>query len=270
MTASSYDARPFGAIAAAVTGAKLDRRTKALLGRGDSPRSGEPVWRNSYYRGQIEDRVWRPIHDGTKRGGQRWTRALLKRAKELEFASRLKRREQQPGTENGALGTVGLEVLEYLYRIVDYAKGTLEPAIATIAEEIGRSYSAVHRALVRLRDCGFLRWMRRSEPIEGAEPGEPQVRQITNAYALLVPEGMRSWLGRILRPAPAPACEADRRASDAAELERMAKALTTEEWQSTFGAAANGDVLASLAKSLDRRDLRDRESSSDGETGGSF
>lgn len=270
MTASTFDASPFGRIAAGIVGNSLDRKTKALLGRGDSPRSGEPVWRNSYYRGQIEDRVWRPIGDGTKRGGTRWTRALLKRAKELEYASRLKRRESQPGSENGAIGTVGLEVLEYLYSIVDFAKGTLEPAIATIATEVGRSYAAVHRALIRLRHCGFLRWMRRSEPIENPVPGGPQVKQITNAYALMVPEGMKSWLARMLRPSPTPACEEDKRARDKRELERMVEGMTMADWQRDLGGAYHGDVLANFAATGDRVGWYDRESPKDRETGGSY
>ena len=246
--------RSIGALAAQLVGVKLDRKVRARLGRGDSPRTGEPVWRNSYSRGQMEDRLWRPIHDGTKRGGARWTRALLKRARELEFASRLKRREKLPGSENGVIGHVGLEVLEYMFGIVDYETGRLEPAIATIADAIGRSYSATHRALVRLRECGFLRWMRRSEPIENPEPDGPQVRQISNAYALLVPEQMRNWLGRLLRPAPTPACAQDRVAADKAELDRIAGSMTAADWQAAFGATKNGDVLADVARAIDARD----------------
>ena len=242
-----------GAVAAKLVGIKLDRKVRARLGRGDSPRSGEPVWRNSYTRGQIEDRVWKPIHDGTKRGGARWTRALLKRARELEFASRLKRREKTPGSENGVIGHVGLEVLQYMFSIVDYATGRLEPAIATIAEAIGRSYSATHRALVRLREAGFLRWMRRSEPIKDPEPDGPRIKQISNAYALLVPEAMRNWLSRLLRPAPVPSCAQDRIDADRAEIQRIAAGMTAGQWQAAFGASYNGDVLASLARALDAR-----------------
>jgi hypothetical protein len=32
------------------------------------PRSGQPVWRNSYNEGQLEDRLWRPIGIGKARG----------------------------------------------------------------------------------------------------------------------------------------------------------------------------------------------------------
>src|SRR5690606_25746147 len=127
---------------------------------------------------------------------------------------------------NGALGPVGLAVLEYLYKIVDYAKGTLEPAIRTIADEIGHAYSAVHNALVRLRSAGFLDWMRRSEPIEDPEPGGPLIRQASNAYGLLVPEAMQPWLARLIGRGPTPACEEDRIRLRKQELDAMLAGMT--------------------------------------------
>ncbi|WP_299307843.1 hypothetical protein [uncultured Croceicoccus sp.] len=253
--------RSIGAITAQLVGVKLSAKTRARLGRGDSPRSGEPVWRNSYYRGQIEDRVWKPIHDGTKHVASRWKGALLDRAKKLEDLTRRKRREKHPGCENGILGHVGIQVLEYLFGLVDYATGRLEPAIGTIAEAIGRSYSATHRALVRLRDAGFLRWMRRSEPIENPEPDGPQVRQISNAYALLVPQELRGWLGRLLRPGPTPACAKDHLAADQAELDAIAAKMTCAEWHASIGPEpkdkATHDSLAACARAVDARDLRE-------------
>lgn len=269
---ASAEGTPFGAIAAAITGAKLSRQTRTRLGRGDSPRSGEPVWRNSYYVGQIEDRIWKPIHDGTRRGGKRWTAALLRAAERFEIKSRAERREREPGARNGALGEIALRVLKYLYEVVDYASGRLEPALRTIADEIGHAYSAVHKALVRLRAHGFLSWMRRSRPIDDPEPGGPQVEQVSNAYGLLVPTEMRDWLGKLLRPAPQPGCEADRRRRDRNELEAMLEGMTAvERHDATFNAGALlGETLRSLAALIDRRELKKGESSSANETGGSF
>lgn len=273
MTAArSGDGKPFGLVAAGLVGNALSRRTRALLERGDSPRSGERVWRNSYTEGTIEDRVWRPIHDGTRRGGKRWTAALLKMARELEYRTRRLRREKEPGSRNGTLGEVGLEVLAWLYETVDYATGRLEPAIATIAEAIGRSYGAVHEALCRLRQAGFLHWMRRTRPVDEPEPGGPRVEQVTNAYALLVPEAARPWLGAMFRRAPAPACEQDRRARERQAFQAMlAQVSATEALNATWdGSRLLGETLRKLAAAIDRRDLQKGESSSTGETGGSY
>lgn len=235
-TERSYDAQPLGLLAARLTGNVLERKTRIRLGRGDSPRTGQPVWRNSYYVGQIEERIWKPIIGGSVRGGARWTGALFHAAKAFEIRTRNERRVDEPGARNGVLGDVGIAVPEYLYSKVDYATGRLDPAIRTIAdEEIGRAYSAVHEAIVRLRKHGFLQWMRRSEPIEDPEPGGPQVKQASNAYALLVPEGMKGWLGKLIgKPKAPPACAEDKHRQEREEFDRMLAGLTATEYANDF------------------------------------
>lgn len=272
MSASAArDASPFGLLAAKVANSSLPRKTRVLLGRGDSPRSGERIWRNSYTEGTIEDRVWCRIHDGTARGGKRWTAALLKAARSFEYRSRLERRAIEPGARNGKLGEVGLEVLSFLYETVDFMTGRLEPAIATIADEIGRSYSAVHDALCRLRREGFLHWMRRSRPIKNPVPGGPQVEQIQNAYALLIPKGMKDWMRSLFRRGAAPQCELDRRKADKEAFEAMLANLSCEERHVATWNGDNllGETLQRLAAQLDRRDLNKGESGTERETGGS-
>jgi len=272
MTAASHDATPIGLLAAGIAKTALSRKTRVLLERGDSRRSGEKVWRNSYTEGTIEDRIWKPIHDGRPRGGRRWTGALLKAARALEYRTRRERREREPGARNGVLGEVGLEVLGWLYETVDYATGRLEPAIATIAEGVGRSYSAVHEALCRLRAEGFLHWMRRSRPIEDPEPGGPQVEQVPNAYALLVPAAVKDWMRALFRKAPAPACDEDRRKHERKTFEAMLAGLSARErHEATWnGDRLLGETLRSLAAAIDRRSVLECESGTARETGGSF
>lgn len=267
---SPFDARPIGLVLEGITGRQLDRKTRAMLGRGDSPRSGQPVWRNSYYVGQIENRVWKPINGGNVRGGKRWTGALLKAARAIELRTRAERRETEPGARNGALGDVGIAVLEYLYETVDFTTGRLEPAIRTIAEAIGRAYSAVHDAIVRLRRHGFLQWMRRSKPIDEPEPGGPRVQQASNAYALLVPKALQGWLARLIGGGPVPACEEERQARKKAEFEAMLAGLTAAEYDDSFNdAALFGETLRRIAAAVDAREAKERESGRSDETGGS-
>lgn len=262
-------AMPIGAFAASIGAGSYDRNSRARLSRGDSPRSGQPVWRNSYYVGQIEDRIWKPINGGSRRGGKRFVAALFRAAKKLELETLRKRRETDPGARNGALGEVGLAVLEYLYATVDFATGRLEPALRTIATEIGRSYSAVHRALDRLRRRGFLHWMRRSEPIEDPEPGGPMVKQVSNAYGLLCPPGMAGWLRKLFRGPPTPECEADRRKREKGEFEHMIDGLTAGEALSVTwtGDRLLGETLAKFAAGIDARESHEGESSRSDETG---
>ena len=79
----STSAKAFGSIAAGIAGNTLSRQTRALLERGDNPRSGQPVWRNSYYEGTIEHRIWKRIGNGTKRDGRRFTGALMAAARRV-------------------------------------------------------------------------------------------------------------------------------------------------------------------------------------------
>lgn len=261
---------PIGGFALAAAGVQPSREAQARFARGDSPRTGEPVWRNSYTVGQIEDRIWKPINDGSRRGGKRWTAALLKAAKQFEIRTRAARRETEPGCRNGDLGDVGIEVLEFLYSTVDYASGRLDPALRTIADAIGRAYSAVHEAMKRLRKAGFLHWIRRSKPVEDPEPGGPKVEQASNAYALLCPEALRPWLQRLLGKPSAPECDADRRRRERDEFEAMLAGLSAQDRLATTwtGDSLLGETLRRLAKAVDARTMQERESSTTDETGG--
>lgn len=221
-----------------------------------SRHSGQPVWRNSYYKGQFEPRLWnRPIADGTLRGAKRHIGAVLRAAKEMERRSLRDRRKLQPGCKNGKLGHVGLEVLEILYQqFVDYKTSRLDPAITTIAERIGRSYSAVHEALNRLRRHGFLHWIRRSEKTNNSEG--PQVIQITNAYTLDLPPEVRRVVECDQRRKMVPDCETDRRNAHRADFEAMLSKLSAADWiEATWdGDAAMGESWRRIAHLMDERE----------------
>lgn len=261
------DATPFGLLAAKIAATSLSRKTRLKLERGDSPRSGQPVWRNSYYEGQCEDRIWRRYGDGTARTGKRLQALILKAARRLERETRRKRQAEAERRRRGLLGDVGIEVLDFLWSRVDYFTGRLEPAIATIADELGRSYSAVHRALKHLRAHGFIQWERRSRQIENPVLGGPLVEQIPNAYILLIPRALRSYFAIEIggkRP-PTPDCLAWDRDKAREEFERQLNQLTLQEWQQATwqGDSRMGERLANLARMVE-----ERESSIARETGG--
>ena len=282
MTAASpHDAQPFGLLAARLASGVLSRKTRALLERGDSPRSGQPVWRNSYYEGQMEDRLWRPVglgrQRGTVRGGKRYAGAVVKAARAFDRRTRSERKASSPGARNGVLGEVGIAVLEQLYELVNFATGRLEPAIATLAEKTGYCYSAVHDALCRLRRAGFLHWVRRSRPTENKGEAGPQVEQIPNAYVLLLPTEFERLVRGLLGEwgddeGKVPACETDRRKAQKADVDAMIAQITASQYHSDFwsGDQLAGESMARIAAMLDARERRERESSRTRETGGSF
>jgi hypothetical protein len=185
--------------------------------------SFQPVRRNSYYASDRRSTaLWRPI-GSTGRDARRVVAARMKAAEYYD------RKHKQPGKWNGPLGAIGLEVLRELYRIVDFKTGRLDPAIATICERIRRSKQAVVDALARLKEHGFLDWVRRSEPIDDADGAGPRVRQITNAYGFSLPKCAAAWAAKILGNGPAPDCELARCEADRAEVEAMLDQASTDE-----------------------------------------
>lgn len=182
-------------------------------------RSFQPVRRNSYHRGEREELLWRPIARD-KRSARRLIGNRLKAAERYEHRYRREIQRKHPGRRNGPLGDVGLLVLKALYDLVDYRTGRLDPAIDTIAERICKARSAVIRAMRRLKEHGFLIWIRRTEPVENNGAG-PQVRQITNAYGFGMPAEAAAWVERLQGNGPLPDDEVARLEMRQAELKAM-------------------------------------------------
>ena len=87
------------------------------------------------------------------------------------------------GCQGGAVGVIGLKVLETLtFDFLHYSSGRLDPGYTAIAKAANISVSAVHSALKRLRDLGILVWHRRCE--DGWSGGRYFRRQETNAYSI--------------------------------------------------------------------------------------
>lgn len=152
-------------------------------------RSGQPVRRHSHNAGGAEVGLWRQYNMFPKSEHNARMRAL----EEFERETKL------PGKRNGAIGAIGMEVYRYLMRLRGKKTGRLDPTVRWIADAIRRSRSAVHAALTRLKEHGFLDWIRRCQPIENAEPDEQQTEQIANAYILQTPATAKERVRRMLR-----------------------------------------------------------------------
>lgn len=200
----------------------------------------EPVRRHSYQRGRCEAVFW-------KRTSRQEVQRILLAAKHYELVRRSK------GKRSGPLGSVAIEVLEYLVNLVDFRTGRLEPSLDTLMRRLKRSRDAVVRALKNLRAHGFLDWLRRYVPT-GAEGRGPQVRQASNAYRLSLPERARQLLGWRGLPPPLPEdCEQAQEVRQA-ELESYGKSISREELAlSAFGDTPLGQSLAQLGRNIDQR-----------------
>jgi hypothetical protein len=143
---------------------------------GGKRRGHDPVWRHSFDVDSRQADVFRPVADGSIPGGLAWADDYLRLAKEYDVIHK-KKGERSPLMANG------IRVLEALLRnFLDFRTGQLDPALTALMKVTALSKNAVVDALKRLREHGFLDWVRRSErTTKVGEPG-PQRQQATNAY----------------------------------------------------------------------------------------
>lgn len=192
-------------------------------------RTFQPVRRNSHRAGECEGRFWRPVNPKDK-----WAH--------IRAAEAYDRQRKQPGKRNGPLGHIAIELLRELYRIVDYKTGRLDPSIDFLMRQLRRSRAAIVHALARLKEHGFIEWIRRTEPT-GNEGFGPQVRQITNAYRLCLPAAARRMVDRITGKGPVPVDEQQRREMAAQEMEAMLQSLPADQ---RMHAMIEDDALAQV------------------------
>jgi hypothetical protein len=151
--------------------------TRAAAGMTGKSRGPDPhVRRDSYDVDSDQANVWRKIEDGSKHTGLAWADALLQTAEEFDVV-------HKKHGERGPLQANGIRILKaILRRALDFKTGRSEPELLTIMKWTGLSKPAVVAGLARLRDHGFLDWVRRSIRVgRKGQPG-PQRKQTSNAY----------------------------------------------------------------------------------------
>lgn len=210
-------------------------------------RSSRPVRRGSQRKGACEGGFWRAFDP--RQSGR------MMRAAEL-----YDRAGKRPGSRNGALGHVALEVLRALLRRIDYRTGRLDPALTTLMADTARSRGAVVRALASLRDHGFLGWIRRFVEV-AAEGAGPRVRQASNAYRLMLPEAALRLLGARAGPPPLPADAAHALAEAAGAMGAMEARMSIAGAGGRLVGGPLGEALDRLAESLLRRESIERSES---------
>jgi DNA-binding transcriptional MocR family regulator len=189
------------------------------------------VRRHSRLKGR-EGLFWRPFDPQEK------SRYML-------AAERYERTTRAKGQRSGKLGSVAIEVLRELLRLVDHKTGRLDPSISTLCDRIRRSRDAVVRALANLRAAGFLDWIRRYEPTENEGRG-PQVQQASNAYRLTLPALAMRLLGRLAKPAPIPDDHQQRRDDHKAEAAAMIDGLPL--WEQPAHLVEDSDLAEILSR----------------------
>ncbi|HEY0626375.1 MAG TPA: replication protein A [Allosphingosinicella sp.] len=205
-------------------------------------RTFQPVRRNSYHRGEREGRIWRQFAP-SKAEARRIISARMRAAEAYELANKM------AGKRNGPLGHVGLELLRHLYRMIDYKSGRLEPCLDTLMQRMRRSRAAIVAAMKRLKEHGFLSWIRRTEPIDNPGPG-PQVRQISNAYCFGLPKVAADIVRRLLGAGPTAADILRRQEEERRQAELLASMPLEDVARHLAKDRQLQDALARLGRSI--------------------
>ena len=207
----------------------------------------QPIRRHSYLKGR-EGLFWQSI---TRQDARR----IVLAARKYDLDTK------QHGQRNGALGTVAIEVLDYVANLIDYRTGRLEPSLQHLMEKLKRSKDAIVRALKALRDHGFIDWIRRYVPADD-DTGRVQVKQTSNAYRLNLPERARKLLGRYGQQSPMPDDEAQRIAERERLIEEHRASLSLAELP-LFDVEDEGlaEVLSRLGQMVQERESAKRSES---------
>lgn len=217
----------------AVTNPATIASLTAGLFRARRPRTGQRVHRNSFHEGEKEVRPWH----------QHNTFADSEHNARMRAAEEFDDRTKQPGKRNGALGYVALKVYRAMLRLRSRKTGRLDPTYGQLADRLTLSRSAVFRAVQRLKQHGFLDWVRRTRPVDDPEPDGQYNEQISNAYILELRGAAAALVGMILRRPT----EKMRQIADAKRRKAESDALSDEEF---VASVADPELRSIIARGL--------------------
>jgi hypothetical protein len=138
-----------------------------------------------------------PVWSGSTTAEIKWPKVIKEAVIEwYHKARRWNAAKEIAGRYGGTLGNSALRVLECLvFDFQNWRTGRLDPSYVHIAAKTGLGRSTVAAALARLKQYGLIHWQQRSN--HHWHDGRFELKQITNAYALLPPS---QWRGLDLPP----------------------------------------------------------------------
>lgn len=222
-------------------------------GRSGAPhRTGAPVLRDSLEAGSFEEAFWTVPAEGE-------TDRLLHIARKTLDAARRLRRDARSGertltaVERGIAKLTGsaVRVFEEILTLARLNRGRVYPSYDYLAEATGLGRATVGRALVILEAIGFLVRQRRFNRVKTEGPG-PRYVQTSNAYRPLLPDSVRSYLPRWMRPAPLPDDVVQHHADHAVQTAAMRDTLSCRELAQITVDGQLGKILAKLGEAIDR------------------
>lgn len=242
-------------LGAALVSALSVQRTPQRRHKSGAPhRTGARVLRDSVEAGTFEHVFFAAPAKGETDRMLRAARRLLDAGRQLRGEARQGLRALTPverllTTLTGA----SVRVFEEILTLSRLNGGRVFPSYDHLAQATSLGRATVARALATLEAIGLLVRQRRFKRIEAEGPG-PRYEQTSNAYRAFLPERLRSYLPRWMRPAPLPDDELQRQAEHAEEVARMGSQLSCRELAASIADGLLAKVLARLGAALDRHE----------------
>lgn len=241
----------------------LSEASAAALGAGRGGRSRSRVRRGSREAGTFEPGFFLVPAPGE-------TDRMLRAARRALDAGRRLRREARAGARTlsaaerqiAALTASAVRVYEEIVTLARLNQGRVYPSYAHLARATSLGRATIARALDILETIGFVVRQRRFRRTGAAGAG-PRVQQVSNVYRPALPQRVRAYLPRWMRPAPLPDDWVHAEAERAAETEAMQATLTCRELATVLVGGELGATLARLGAAID---ARERESQNEAGT----
>lgn len=215
--------------------------------------TGAPVLRDSIEAGTFEDLFFAVPEKGE-------TDRLLTAAKRTLDAGRRLRREARAEQREltraerliVSLTSGAVRVFEEILTLARLNAGRVFPSYDFLAEATGLGRATVARAIPVLDAIGFIIRQRRFARVAGEGPG-PRYEQTSNAYRPTLPQRVKAYLPRWMRPAPIPIDEQQREADRITDTAVMLAGLSCKDLAEATVGGQLGKVLAKLGAGVDRR-----------------
>ena len=166
-------------------------------------------------------------------------------------AQMMDERSKKPGDRRGRLGLEALKVLKLMTEQLARS-GRFDMAYKTIARLLRIARSCVVAAMARLRDAGFVFWVRRCVPTDKQGERGPQYEQTSNLYRLGLPKAGRALLDRLAGRQSKARPDEDEGAHRLAAREKAAglRALAGSRDEPSTQSPATSDVSPELKRLL--------------------
>lgn len=215
--------------------------------------TGAPVLRDSIEAGTFEDLFFAVPEKGETDRLLTAARRTLDAGKRLRREARAEQRDLTRAERLIVSLTSGaVRVFEEMLTLARLNAGRVFPSYDYLAEATGLGRATVARAIPVLDAIGFIIRQRRFARVAGEGPG-PRYEQTSNAYRLTLPQRVKAYLPRWMRPAPLPVDEEQREADRIADTAVMLAGLSCKDFAEATVSGPLGKALAKLGAGVDRR-----------------